>query len=438
MERIVYNKTLDTHKSGVQFTLQGFETADKMSRRIVISLMASGDTIDLPLEQLEAVMYVSTPGIEETSINSCTIEGNNIVYDCLPIIKEGTTVMQLKLIESRPDGAVGVLAAPKFAVEVVESEAEDESIKGTATYTSVEEAIARAKGVYDTRLLRIALHSDCMFYVYYADGTIYESDVLKELFLKGDALVSQSYAVGGTGVRDGEETDNSKYYSNVSRSMSLETKRAGEDALSILNEVKKHGVYTIFDANFETGELIYESPKYDFDIDKESGELHIIGKAYNIDETMRLVAEEWLRSEGVTFPEFKTLFDDTVVNVNVLNETVAEHSEIVERVDGTVLWENPNTSVEFAGTTLDIDTSGYERFFVLWSVNTDNDNYRTDVIAKDLFCTISYSRLNDTYSRRLKISDNNIVFDPGYKDSSPSATVNNSYIIPCKIIGYKH
>lgn len=344
MERIVYNKTLDTHKSGVQFTLQGFETADKMSRRIVISLMASGDTIDLPLEQLEAVMYVSTPGIEETSINSCTIEGNNIIYDCLPIIKEGTTVMQLKLIESRPDGAVGVLAAPKFAVEVVESEAEDESIKGTATYTSVEEALARAKGVYDTRLLRIALHSDCMFYAYYADGTIYESDVLKELFLKGDALVSQSYAVGGTGVRDGEETDNSKYYSNVSRSMSLETKRAGEDALSILNEVKKHGVYTIFDANFETGELVYESPKYDFEVDKESGELHIIGKAYNIDETMRLVAEEWLRSEGVTFPEFKTLVDDTAESVTTLCEGLGDISTIVRPADFSKVLTTLNVS----------------------------------------------------------------------------------------------
>ena len=311
MERIVYNKTLDTHKSGVQFTLQGFETADKMSRRIVISLMASGDSIDLPLEQMEAVMYVKTPGIAETSINSCTIEGNTIIYDALPITEEGITTMQLKLIDSRLDGANGVLAAPKFAVEVVKSDAEDESIKGTASYTAVEEALARAREVHDKMLLRIALHSDCMFYAYYADGTIYESDVLKELFLKGDVLLSQSYAKGGTGIRDGEETDNSKYYSNVSKSMSLETKKAGEDALAILDEVKKHGVYTVFDANFETGELVYESPKYEFEIDKESGELNIIGKAYNIEETMVYVITEWLRNEhGVTFPEFKDKVDE--------------------------------------------------------------------------------------------------------------------------------
>ena len=300
MERIVYNKTLDTHKSGVQFTLQGFETADKMSRRIVISLMASGDAIDLPLEQMEAVMYVSTPGIAETSINACTIEGNTIIYDALPITEEGITTMQLKLIGARGYGVASVLAAPKFAVEVIKSDAEDESIKGTASYTAVEEALSRARAVYDSRLLRIALNSDCMFYAYYADGTIYESDVLKELFLKGEALLAQSYARGGTGTRDGEDTDNAMYYSNVSKSMSLETKAAGENALEILEEVKLHGVYTIFSANFETGELVYESPKYDFEVDKESGELHVIGKSYNIEETMRLVVEEWLKSEPLS------------------------------------------------------------------------------------------------------------------------------------------
>ena len=322
MERIVYNKTLDAHKSGVQFTLQGFETADIMSRRIVISLMASGDAYDLPLEQMEAVMYVSTPGIEETSINVCTIKDNTIIYDALPITEEGITTMQLKLIGTRPDGVRGVLLAPKFAVEVIKSGAEDESIKGTASYTAVEEAISRAKAVYDTRLLRIALNSDCMFYAYYADGTIYESDVLKELFLKGEALLAESFARGGTGVRDGEDTDNAMYYSNVSKSEALNAKAIMEDSEEILEEVKLHGVYTAFQVDFETGEVEYVSPSFKFNINLETGELDAIGQSYTFYDEIGRVVTEWLEANNVVLSDLQAISETHTEEIEELQNRV--------------------------------------------------------------------------------------------------------------------
>lgn len=436
----MYNKTLDTHKSGVQFTLQGFETADKMSRRIVLSLMASGDAIDLPLEQLEAVMYVTTPGIDETSINSCTISDNTIIYDSLPITEEGTTIMQLKLIDSRQSGPVAVLAAPKFAVEVIKSDAEDDSIQGTATYTAVEEALARATEVYDKRLLRIALHSDCMFYAYYADGTIYESDVLKELFLKGDALISQSYAVGGTGVRDGEETDNSKYYASVSKSMSIETKQAGEDALAILDEVKKHGVYTVFDANFETGELVYESPKYEFEVDQETGELLIHGKAYTIDETMVYVVTEWLKNEhGVTFPEFKNAVDSNTNDISSLKAMttgmsgeIDNNSVSIEALTGEELWSNPSTSDYVSEErTIALDLSEYVRFRVVWSVYGGGGTlYETEASTKDKAYIFEWNSATNNASRKYSISNTGITF----KKPDTYASV---VLQPMKLIGYK-
>ena len=281
MERIVYRKTLDVHKNGIQFTLQGFETADNMARKIEISLMASGDTIDIPLEQITAMMYVTTPSATEPSINACTIKGNTIIYDVLPIVEEGITEMQLKLIETRPNGAKGVLAAPRFAVEVAKSNADDEGVAQSPTFTALEDAIARANGVYDSRLVGIELDEDCTFRAKYADGTTYESDVLKELFLKGDVLLSQSYAKGGTGIRAGEDTDNSMYYSNVSKSASAEADRISGEATELLEEVRKHGVYTSFSIDFDTGEVIYKSPSYTFSIDKESGELKAQGRIYD-------------------------------------------------------------------------------------------------------------------------------------------------------------
>jgi hypothetical protein len=280
MERIVYRKTLDVHKNGIQFTLQGFETADNMSRKIEISLMASGDTIDFPCE-IEALMYVTTPSAKKPSINGCTIKDNKIIYDVLPIAEEGITEMQLKIIHTSVNGAKGVLGTPRFAVEVSKSNLDDGEAEQTSTYTALENAIAKAKGVYDSRLIGIELDEDCVFRAKYADGTTYESDVLKELFLKGDVLLSQSYAKGGSGVRAGEDTDNSMYYSLVSKNASTEAGQIRDDAQGILVEVQKHGVYTAFFMDFDKGELMYKSPKYTFSVNEESGELEAQGRVYD-------------------------------------------------------------------------------------------------------------------------------------------------------------
>ena len=273
MEKIIYRKTLDVHKSGVQFTLQGFETADNISRRIEISLMGNGDTTDLPMERIVAMMYVTTPKAKEPSINECTIKGNTIIYDVLPLVDEGTTIMQLKLISTHKLGATSVLATPKFAVEVTKSNTDDGDAVQSTTFTALENAIAKAETVYAERFLRMEIDSECVFRAYYADGTIYETDVLSRLFKENTVYLARSWARGGTGVRAGEDTDNSKYYSNVSKSASAEAQRLTKEAIELLKEARKHGVYATFSVDYKTGEVMYDSPIYSFTIDKTSGEL---------------------------------------------------------------------------------------------------------------------------------------------------------------------
>lgn len=294
MERIVYRKTLDVHKNGIQFMLQGFETADNLSRSIEISLMASGDSIDFPLENMMAVMYVITPGATEPSINACTIKDNKVIYDVLPITEEGITEMQLKIIETSIEGAKSVLVSPKFAVEVSKSDVDDDNAEQITTFTALEDALAIAKATYDRRLLGIEIDDKYMFKAIYADGTVYETDAIKECLLEGNAVLSKSYAMGDTGVRDGETTDNSKYYSAVSKSAADEARNVGYDATALLNEARKHGVYTSFVMNFETGELEYVSPGYVFSVDEESGELIALGKTYSFEDRVHALIEEHL------------------------------------------------------------------------------------------------------------------------------------------------
>ena len=277
MERIVYRITLDTHKNGIQRTLQGFETADNMARRIAVNLMSNGDTYELPSANVTAVVYVTTPNAEEPSINACTIEDNTIVYDALPIVEEGITEMQIKLIQTSVDGAKSVLAAPRFAVEVTKSGIDDSGAEQTTTFTALEDALARAHGVYDSRLLKIEVGEDCTFRAYYADGTIYENDALSKALYHGNALLSESWAKGGTGSREGEDTDNSKFYSEVSKSASEAASNTAESAQAVLDDALKRSVYTVFSVDYETGELCYLSSYYGFDINEETGQLEVDG-----------------------------------------------------------------------------------------------------------------------------------------------------------------
>ena len=330
MERITYRKTLDVHKNGVQFMLQGFQTADNLSRVIEISLMASGDAIDFPLERVVAMMYVTTPDATEPSINKCTIKDNKVVYDVLPIVEEGITKMQLKIIETSPDGATSVLASPEFSVEVAKSCADDGSAEQNTTFTALEDAMAKAKTVYDERFLRMDLDSECIFRAYYADGTYYETDILKKLFLNGNVELSKSYAMGSTGVRVGEDTDNSKYYSNVAKSEALNAKDVMANSEDILEKVKLHGVYTAFSVDFETGEVEYVSPSFKFIVNPETGELDAIGQTYTFNDEVGRVVEGWLGERQIVLSDLTRISSEHSEDIASIKDSLEDHKNSID------------------------------------------------------------------------------------------------------------
>lgn len=311
MERITYRITLDAYKTGIQRTLQGFETADNMSRRISIGLVAGSDTYEIPLDHVTAVMYVFDYGATKPSIHECVIEDNTIIYDVLPITTAGPVCMQVKLIETSLNGAKRVLASPKFVLEVADSMANDDGAEHTATFTALEDALARARDVYDARLLRIEFTEDCIFRAYYADGTVYENEFIHEAvseyvaFAKSYAVggsgtrdgedtdnakyyklrsdenrtvsetnknLSVSYAVGGTGTRAGEDTDNALYFKNVAQSVFESCKAVNEECHAILAEMSETATGIAFSVDFESGHLKYSSQNFVFTI-AENGRL---------------------------------------------------------------------------------------------------------------------------------------------------------------------
>lgn len=305
MERISYRITLDVHKHGVQRTLAGIETGDKMSRRIVMSLMANGKTVELPLDHVVAMMYVPHAG--GYSVNECEIDENSIIYNIHPedIAAAGRVVIQMKLIDTRVQGARAVLCAPRIALEVYESDTDDDAAEDSTTFTALENAVAKAQAVYDCRLLRIEFTEDYIFRAIYADGTVYESDALINAVKQAEdrlrdelSLLSKSWAVGGTGIREGEDTDNSKYYSNVARSASADVDMVAEEAEELLDEMKEISLFTVFSVDFETGELLYLSHNFEFDVNEETGDLDCFGpEQWTPTEIIKDALDEWMAEE---------------------------------------------------------------------------------------------------------------------------------------------
>ena len=71
--------------------------------------------------------------------------------------------------------------------------------------------------------------------------------------------LAESYAHGGTGERKGEDTDNAKYYYEQSKKYS----DAAENAIDLSKPS--------FTVNLETGHLMYEGGRFDFEV--ENGHL---------------------------------------------------------------------------------------------------------------------------------------------------------------------
>ena len=337
MERITYRITLDTHKNGIQRTLQGFETADNMARRIAVNLVAGSDTYEIPLDHVVAMVYVTTPSATEPSINECRIEDNTIIYDVLPIVEEGITEMQIKLIETRTNGAKSVLLSPRFAVEVTESGSDDEGAEQKTTFTSLENAIAMSNAVYNSRFIRIEIEKDCTFKAYYADGTIYENDYLHEALYNGNALLSESYAHGGTGIREGEDTDNSKYYSNISLSATKQVENISKEAVQILEQARLQTSFTMFDVDFETGELEYMSANYNFDVNEETGNLDVEGNGeYNPEKLIGDIVDDFIEEKSAEIDS----------KVEEVDSKVEEVDSKVDAVESIALGANQGLSYE--------------------------------------------------------------------------------------------
>nr|DAP38953.1 MAG TPA: hypothetical protein [Bacteriophage sp.] len=87
-----------------------------------------------------------------------------------------------------------------------------------------------------------------------------------------DAKLSQSYSVGKSGIRDGEDVDNAKYYSKKAETVSAnvpsyikQIEDAGKSQIDKINDALGQAE-TTFEVNLLTGHLEYTGAKFSFNV----------------------------------------------------------------------------------------------------------------------------------------------------------------------------
>lgn len=100
------------------------------------------------------------------------------------------------------------------------------------------------------------------------------------------AKLAESHNHGGTGVREGEDTDNSKYWSDQSKQHLDDTVQAGNDAVTNISNAETDALDNISQAEKNSLDAIknaLDSAAPEFFLDVETGDLYYSGGAFVFD-----------------------------------------------------------------------------------------------------------------------------------------------------------
>lgn len=344
MELLEYRFTLDAHKNGVQRILQGFNTGDNRSRRLIISLTEEEESYDLPLDNIVAAMYVKRPSQTNPSINECTIDGNHIIYEVpsTDLVEEGVVNYQLKIINGTVENPISVLVAPRFSAEVWESISDDSEAEESSEYTALEAALIKAQMVYDARIIKFIFDKDIPDYS--STSTYKEGDLVKH---------STNIYICTEDIDEAEAWDSSKW----------EYKRSASNPIYLTvvygydDDTQTHITYET-DALKHVADEVYISSLADVDIDEVSN-----GQALIYNST----SQKW--ENGGVATTISSLDDVDLTNIS--------NGQILIYNGTTAKWENGGVATslsELSDVTLTSVSNGqklsYDSTSQKW-VNTD-------------------------------------------------------------------
>lgn len=142
--------------------------------------------------------------------------------------------------------------------------------------------------------------------------------------------------------------------------------------------------------------------------------------------------------EALLADEMETLRSEAVAT----NEAARA---MLEALQGTVLWENPDPTVSFEATTIPMDLSEYKTFRVVYSAEKTvsytmeyTSHSELSISRKDIVYNLTtvVSPVYPFSYRPIKITDTAITIYDGYWYNNSDSK--NNIFIPVQIIGYKY
>lgn len=237
---------------------------DNSSRWISITCYNQGDLFNLSANKHSAyVKFRKADG--HGVLNSCKINARGevlvelteqmlaaggICYVDLTIINKGHALVNVDTGDIVAIDDTPILSTMAFCVNVYETVVDNSDIESSYEYNALNDLMQRAESDY-TEVIKLAKS--------YAVGDANEiRDGEDEDNSKYYSRLSRSYAVGdANGIRDGEDTDNSKYYSEQSAKSAEAAKNSEENAESYMNTTNEY--MTTTDGYMKTTESYMDS-----------------------------------------------------------------------------------------------------------------------------------------------------------------------------------
>jgi hypothetical protein len=169
------------------------------------------------------------------------------------------------------------------------------------------------------------------------------------------------------------------------------------------------------------------------DIQGGSGGEVFIGDEQDAPETTKLLIDE----DELGFVNLDTMPIGSEIDYDGNEVPLGWEQVSGKGISIKTLWENSNPTSDFAAQTITLSTADYDYYILIWCVNNENKNYKTNISLKGKGCWLDWAYFSNGV--QLATREVSYVNDTTLSFLSPSTngTTRNDRCIPIKIIGIK-
>lgn len=242
--QITTNINVDFYEN--RYIIVNAKQYDDMSRLISVTCYNQGEIFNLNADKHTAyIKYRKADG--RWVLNSCSINrkgqilielteqmlaASGICYVDIFVVDKGSAIVNYDTGSITTIDSSSVLTTKAFYIDVQEAVVDNSLIESVDDYDGLTGLLERAEADYQDVIL------GAKSYAIGTNNQARENDEKDNS--KYYSQISKSYAMGGTSLRTGENTDNSKYYSEQAHNSADAADESEANALSYMNTAKSH------------------------------------------------------------------------------------------------------------------------------------------------------------------------------------------------------